>query len=216
MKKLVALACLSLACAPRNEQPPAPPESVEIAQTTLDATVKIELPHGGHGSGFFIDDDTIVTAAHVVDELWTTPVVRTRSGGTCEVVRGEILMGYDAAILWTVGCDEVTHLAMGPNPQEGAEAWAAGAPLDAEWSITKGVVTDADHELSQIGSMLVLDLVAHPGMSGGPVVDYRGRVIGITVRIMTPEGYSWGGKTFAVPLEDIREQLRANGLEGGR
>lgn len=212
MSKVSAL-LLSLlaACAPRAQTPSEPPEPVEVAQRTLDATVKIEL-YGGHGSGFFVAPGVVLTAAHVTEGLYDLPRIKTRTGDSCEFVRGESLVGYDAALIWVDGCDEVPHLELGPPPQEGAEVWLAGAPLDAEWSITRGIVADADHRAA-FGRTLVLDAVGHPGVSGGPTADYRGRAIGVTVRIMSLGAGSWVGKTFATPISEIRESLAANGVE---
>lgn len=212
MKKLFALLFLALvaACAHDNGPSLYPPEGADVAQKTLDATVKIELPYG-HGSGFFVAPGVVLTAAHVVDDVVEAPEVRTRSGRSCGFERGESLVGHDAALLWVSGCDDVPHLLIGPAPQEGAEVWLAGAPLEAEWSITRGIVTDADH-VTFFGQMLILDAVAHPGMSGGPAVDYRGQAVGITVRIMTLGGGSWVGKSFAVPLSTILEDLGENGV----
>ncbi len=186
-----------------------PPISSVVAQHTLDSTVKIELPSGGHGSGFFIAPGVVLTAAHVVDDLTEMPVVKKRRGGTCKVTRGVSLVGWDAALLWVDWCDSIPPLSVAMYaPVEGDTVYAAGAPLDAEWSITKGIVADADHRMMRT-SWYVLDAVAHPGMSGGPVVDERGYVVGIVVRVMTPDGMSWGGKTLVVPIGEVLGQLRS-------
>lgn len=213
MKKLIISLLFALSAC-RQPAPEPPSDSVELAQHTLDGTVKIQVGRG-HGSGFFVAPGVIMTAAHVVDDLPRLPRVKTRSGRSCFVERGSAMVGHDVALLWVDGCTNLPVLTIGPDPKEGAEIWAAGAPLDAEWSITRGIVADADHETH--GSRhLVLDAVAHGGMSGGPVVDSQGRAVGVTVMIFSGGGGAWGGKTLAVPILDVVGFLKVNNVKYSR
>jgi S1-C subfamily serine protease len=186
-------------------------DSVSMAQRVLDSTVKVTTG-GGHGSGAVVGKGVVLTAAHVVDGLEDMPVIRARGGEVCPVTRGVILVGMDAALLWYTGCKALKPLRVAKEEAlEGETVYLAGAPLDAEWSITKGILSDADYTYAGI-RYYVSDSVAHPGMSGGPMVNSRGELIGVVVRILTPGGYAWGGKTLCVPAAETLKDLEASGV----
>jgi len=57
------------------------------------------------------------------------------------------------------------------------------------------------------------DASVNPGNSGGPLIDARGALIGITTAIVSPNG-GWSGIGFAMPVnlaKDVLAQLRARG-----
>ncbi|MFN3822488.1 MAG: trypsin-like peptidase domain-containing protein [Pseudorhodobacter sp.] len=67
----------------------------------------------------------------------------------------------------------------------GADVWAIGAPLGAEFTLTRGMVSARPR---QVDPSVPLHLIQHdaalnPGSSGGPLVDGEGRLIGMNVRI---------------------------------
>jgi S1-C subfamily serine protease len=70
---------------------------------------------------------------------------------------------------------------------------------------------------SQVGSLITgaiqTDAAINPGNSGGPLLDSRGRLIGINTAIFTPTGTS-AGVGFAIPIDTINAvvpQLIKNG-----
>lgn len=153
----------------------------ETAPEPVRPTVKVVL-NDGHGSGFYIGGNLIVTAAHVTKDARAISV---------EFGNGDKRIGTrvfedrinDLAIVRVTaapkGAVALSPLC-GPVPV-GALVEARGFPLGFDFSITRGYVVGG---LQRVGSKwrsaFVVDITAAPGMSGGPVI-HEGKVVGIVV-----------------------------------
>lgn len=171
-----------------------------IADRVLGSTLLVESAFG-HGSGWVFDNSMVATAAHVVDKGVTA--VKMRDGSECTVDGVDISIKEDIALVHVSECDLRPLRLRKRDAHEGMVVHIAGNPLYEEWSYASGTVMDAD---AYGGSRIMLDAVGLPGMSGGPVVDARGRVVGIAVSIHASAGragYAWGGETFAVPIDAV-------------
>jgi S1-C subfamily serine protease len=78
---------------------------------------------------------------------------------------------------------------------------AVGNPFGLNWTVTAGVVSALGRHLPvsagiELTDLIQTDVPINPGNSGGPLVDARGRVVGITTAIM-PYARGLG---FAVPV----------------
>lgn len=146
------------------------------------SVVKVELPTG-HGSGVHIGDGYILTAAHVAEKAKT---VKLRSEGG-KAVEGAVLWvnsAYDIALIKT---DES---AFGSSPlscseaQRGETITAMGNPLGIEFVSSTGRIAGKPRKVGPWESVFVTDMTIVMGMSGGPVFNEAGEVIGITVGVM--------------------------------
>ena len=92
---------------------------------------------------------------------------------------------------------------------------AVGSPFGLQSTITFGIV-GGKHRSAIVGDVyqdfLQTDAAVNPGNSGGPLVDVRGRVVGINTAIV---GEDYRGVSFAVPsavARDVCERLKTKGV----
>ena len=187
--------------------------SRDIADLTgrvLRATVAVSgstSDGGSSGSGFFLDTrGHIVTNHHVVSDV-QPPITITLHGGA-------------KALAGVVGVDRIADIAVltldGKWPhalslrrsrvRTGEMCLAVGNPLGRyPESVTIGVVSGLARTASAGPGrphydLLQTDCDIHEGNSGGPLVDVRGRVIGITTLLDTESPYIG----LAIPAETVR------------
>ncbi len=155
----------------------------------------------GAGSGVIMDaDGTILTNNHVVKEA-SKITVKLFDGSEfpAEVVGQD--PQTDLAVI-RIKADKPLSPAQFANSDEvevGQWCIAVGNPLGLEQTVTVGVVSALGR--SGIGATAIEDFIQtdasiNPGNSGGPLVDLKGRVIGINTLIFTAPGSGIG---FAIP-----------------
>ena len=90
---------------------------------------------------------------------------------------------------------------------------AIGHPFGLDRTATAGIVSGLGREIQapdgfQIDEVIQTDAAINPGNSGGPLLDARGRVVGVNSQIATGGGGSGNvGIGFAVPANTVREVL---------
>ena len=99
--------------------------------------------------------------------------------------------------------------------RQGQIVLAFGNPLGLENSVSMGIVSSVARQLRAEDPMIYIqtDAPINPGSSGGPLVDSRGRVVGINTFILSQSGGS-EGLGFASPSNIVRnvfDQIRKNG-----
>ena len=158
------------------------------------------------GSGFLIDQrGSIVTNAHVIAG---GPVVtiRFRRGGKryhARVVGRD--RSSDLALLKIRPRGKLRPLPLGDSREVrvGDTALAIGNPLGLERTLTLGVVSSVRRSIeapdgSRVKRVVQTDAAINPGSSGGPLLDGRGRVIGVNTQSGGPSiGY-------AVPVDTVK------------
>ena len=193
-------------------------------------SILIEGPNGsGNGSGFVLHaDGYIVTNNHVVEP--------SLNGGTLEVVffdgskaKAEVVgrnPSYDIAVV-KVDRDALAAVTLGDSDavQVGDSAIAIGAPLGLDGTVTSGIVSalnrpvttgQADGNESYINAIQT-DAAINPGNSGGPLLDGKGRVIGVNSAIATMASGGQAGSIglgFAIPANSVKriaEEIIATG-----
>jgi S1-C subfamily serine protease len=181
------------------------------------------------GTGFVVDrEGYILTNAHVVDEngqqASAVTVVFNKGGSETQRVKGELVgvdQGSDVALIKVDpnGLD-LKALPLGDSEEVavGEPVVAIGNPLGYDFSITSGIVSATGRTLQAPNGMSIpngiqTDAAINQGNSGGPLIDGRGRVIGINEQIASQGGGN-DGLGFAVPINTavrVMEQLRETG-----
>ena len=179
------------------------------------------------GSGVIVDPDGyIITNAHVVRgahrlfvEIPTASSGRSLLAARSRTVSGQVV-GIDLETdLAVVRIDErkLPALAFADSDQlnPGQLVLALGSPLGLQNSVSLGVVSAIARQLEPESPMVYVqtDASINPGSSGGPLVDVRGRIVGINTMITTRGGGN-EGVGFAAPSNIVRtvyEQIRKFG-----
>src|SRR5262249_7944551 len=110
----------------------------------------------------------------------------------------------DLAVLMIDALAGVPAVTVGNSDTVAVGEWvvAIGQPRGREHTVTQGIVTAEHHrgltDPSSYQDFLQTDAAIMPGMSGGPLVNLRGEVIGVTTVLASPTGGS-GGQGFAIP-----------------
>ena len=179
------------------------------------------VPGGGTGSGFIIDQEgTVVTNHHVVQ------------GGQRLVVTLHDGSHYRASV---VGTDPELDLAVlrfdpqgrsltalpkgnSAHLQVGQNVYALGNPFGLEGTLTSGVVSALNRPVRIPSGFIMRDLIQtdaaiNPGNSGGPLLDSRGRVVGVNTMMISPSHGSVG-IGMSVPVNAV-DRIVAQILDHG-
>ena len=184
------------------------------------------------GSGFVVTaDGHVLTNSHVL----TDP--RTRGASTRGAERVYVVFPDGDRIPGTiVGWDlfndtgvvkvdpadhELVPLPLGDSSRVvvGEPVAAIGSPFGQESSLSVGVVSATRRSIESLTSAydvsdaIQIDAPINRGNSGGPLIDARGRVIGINAQIRSDSGTA-EGVGFAIPINSARrsmEQLVSTG-----
>ena len=159
----------------------------------------------GAGSGVVIaPDGYILTNAHVVDGAGRVEVTLV-DGRTLEARPVGADRGTDLAVV-RVSASGLPHVRVreAAELRRGQLVVAIGNPLGFESTVSAGVVSATGRALRGQGGHLVENLVQHtaplnPGNSGGPLVDFRGQLVGINTAIIAFAQ----GMSFAIAAETV-------------
>lgn len=183
----------------------------ESAPAVVLVTAQSDGPEGSLGSGFLVDRrGRVLTNAHVVDG--DTKVTVTFDDGTESPAE---VLGKDQSTDLAVLSVERVPAGVAPLPLGrsadlvvGDPVIAIGNPFGLERTATTGIVSALKRIISapndfQIQNVIQTDAAINQGNSGGPLLDARGRVVGINSQIASESGGS-DGIGFAVPIDTIR------------
>ena len=210
------------------------PAAIYAARAGGVVTIYAEVASSGisQGSGFVVDDEgTILTNAHVITNVGEQGApVRGAERVYVEFRDGERLpasiIGYDLfADIGVIRVESAGHR-LAPLPLGDSSAVVVGTPVAAigspfgnQSSLAVGVVAATRRSIPSLTSRYAVadaiqtDAPINRGNSGGPLLDARGRVIGVNAQIRSNSGNA-EGVGFAIPINVARrslEQLVATG-----
>lgn len=149
------------------------------------------LDYTRSGSGFFITDNLVVTNHHVVDNAKTIEVkFNNNQKATATVVSRDPV--NDLALLKIDKKDfAVTPLPLAANQavKDGETVYTVGFPipglLGTKPKLSEGVVNSITGYLDDV-RMYQISNPIQPGNSGGPLLNSRGRVVGVVTASVNP------------------------------
>ena len=173
------------------------------------------------GSGFVYDQDgNIVTNQHVVAgasairvSFWNGAAYEaTLVGSDPSTDIAVIHVKAPRSLLEPLRLDDSSAVNVGDA------VLAFGSPFGLEGTVTSGIVSALHREMTAPNNFTITDTIQtdaaiNHGNSGGPLLDRRGRVIGVNAQIESESGGS-EGVGFAIPANTVRsiaDQLVASG-----
>lgn len=176
------------------------------------STLKVMVGEG-HGSAVHLGNRYLATAAHVVKGQTEVKVKASHGGESV------------ADVLWTnakhdialIRARDLTNVATSrlscSNPEVGQSIIAIGNPGPLEFITAHGRVASNPKRGEQWADFYIVSMPVAPGMSGGPVIDASGRVVGIVVGVaMMNIGWSGApvGFGYIAPSSSICRMLARN------
>jgi S1-C subfamily serine protease len=219
---------LAVAAPPPSPAPAPAPYPVDPGQSAIfervkDAVFTIEV-HSGNtgarsviGSGYLVSEQGhLLTNYHVVGSYVDEPgryQIRARDGGGAHVarlVRFDLI--NDLALLQAEGLGGRRPLRLSDRePAQGERIVALGNPEGLGMSLIEGVFNG--HASKGVVDRLLLSMPLNSGMSGGPILDGRGEVVGTNVSVI----WLSNSLSFGVPAASARPLLEpAPTLEGAK
>jgi serine protease Do len=196
-----------------------------VNQIARSVTVRITSANGS-GSGVLIRKTdktyTVLTAAHVLAKAGAYEVI-TSDGQRYPIERSSIQAHpvADLAIAQFVSRKSypVASVAASEAVVEGSPAYVAGFPArttamtESIYNFTKGEITAASERPFQNGYALVYTNTTLPGMSGGPIFNAEGALMGIHGRAdaktelqdqsLNPSIYVKSGVNLGIPIRSL-------------
>jgi S1-C subfamily serine protease len=207
---------------PADEEPLSPEERVNVAvyESGRRSVVNIntrsirssffEEESSGMGSGLVLDKQGhILTNYHVVEGARAIQV--TLDGKSYEARAVGVDPPNDLAVLRIDAPPEALFpVTFGDSSRlrVGQRVFAIGNPFGLERTFSTGVVSSLNRtipsrdQVRTIKSVIQIDAAINPGNSGGPLLNSRGRLIGMNTAIASRTGQS-AGVGFAIPVNTI-------------
>lgn len=198
-------------------------KSVVHITTKADKTTffVLEVPTEGTGSGSVLDrNGHILTNNHVIEGAQEIRVTLASGESYDGKVVGRDLPN-DVAILRVAAPPELLvpiDLGDSSRLKVGQIVYAIGNPFGLERTMSCGIISSLNRSLPAKGrtmrSMIQIDAALNRGNSGGPLLDTRGRLIGMNTAIASSTGENTG-VGFAIPVDTLR-RVASQLIETGR
>lgn len=180
-----------------------------------------EIPTGT-GSGFLWDyQGHVVTNCHVIAPGGSVAkTVKVKLAGmptACDAKVVGVEPDKDLAVLKIDKSNLPKPMEIGTSNdlQVGQSVLAIGNPFGLDLTLTTGVVSATAREIQGFGGRKIRDCVQtdaaiNPGNSGGPLLDSRGRLIGVNTAIFSPGGGGGNvGIGFSIPVDTVRRVVNS-------
>jgi S1-C subfamily serine protease len=170
------------------------------------------VPQQGQGSGFILNKDgLILTNNHVIDNAQHVEVTLSNKKKYKAQVLG-VDKNHDLALLKITAPDLVSAtLSDSQNLIVGQRVYAIGNPFGLSGTMTRGIISAIRSirgpQNNPIEDAIQTDAAVNPGNSGGPLLNSKGEVIGITTLIANNGADQSSGIGFAIPINTAKAVL---------
>ncbi len=170
------------------------------------------VPQQGQGSGFILNKDgLILTNNHVIGNAQKIEVkLSDKHTYKAQLVGAD--PGHDLALLKIQAPNlNPATLAESQGLIVGQRVYAIGNPFGLQGTMTRGIISAIRSirgpQGNPIEDAIQTDAAVNPGNSGGPLLNSRGEVIGITTLIANNGADQSSGIGFAIPVNTAKAVL---------
>lgn len=191
------------------------PSVVRIGSVKRNSDGEVALSGIGSGAVINTEKGYIITNAHVIADA-AGVLVNLPDGRTVQARLIGLDTPTDIAVLQADGLNiEAVKSANSDNLRVGDIVFAVGYPLGLDQSLSLGVISGLGRSGSGGGlqDFIQTDAAINSGNSGGPLLDSKGRLVGVNTAILSKAGGS-DGIGFSVPSVlafQVANQLIENG-----
>jgi S1-C subfamily serine protease len=171
------------------------------------------VPQSGQGSGFILNKEgLILTNNQVIDNAQKVEVTLS-NGHKYKATVVTVDKGHDLALVKIDAPDLVpaTLAETSTGLTVGQRVYAIGNPFGLSGTMTRGIISAIRSvrgpENNPIEDAIQTDASVNPGNSGGPLLNSRGEVIGITTMIASNGADQSSGIGFAIPINTAKAVL---------
>lgn len=171
------------------------------------------VPSEGNGSGSILDrSGHILTNYHVIEDVRQVAVTLYNEETYAAKLVGADPINDLAVIKIDAPKEQLFPIAIGDSDdlKVGLRVFALGNPFGLQRTMSTGIIASLDRTLEVhkdwiIKSIIQIDASINPGSSGGPLLDSRGRLIGMNTAIASSGNVRQSaGIGFAIPVNLIR------------
>ncbi len=182
----------------------------DIAEKALASTVYLEMKDTndktlGIGSGFFVKTNIIATNYHVIEGAANGTAKLVGKSRTYKI-KGVTAVDQDNDLaLLKVTAFGIRSLSLGDSDKVriGETVYVAGNPKGLEGTFSDGIISSLRDEF--INQRLQMTAPISPGSSGGPVLNKKGEVIGVSVAVH--RALDAQNLNFAIPSKHLKKLL---------
>lgn len=194
------------------------PQQEMIARDIKGVVIVINEQNTGNtglGTGFFIDENTIITNQHVVEN---TKTVKIKTGNNEKLYEGFVLGSdeiADVAVVrlkdWNDFRSNVRYSILKVDESRslrvGEKVFSIGHPWGLEYTVSEGIVSSLARRLNALPKyMIQVDNHIFEGNSGGPLLNAKGEVVAINSMMVARTGGSFG---LSAPSELMMKVVRS-------
>ena len=162
----------------------------------------------GHGSGFAISDNLILTNYHVVEDAAEVIVKMEQEDGFIKSTKGKVIRRNaerDIALIEIRGKLKNYFSVSNAKQKQGNSVFVIGTPLDIglESTMTQGIIGHSKRIINGL-PFIQGDANIYGGNSGGPMISTNGKVVGVSVLAHSEAE----GINLFIPIQSALEFLK--------
>ena len=175
----------------------------ELPWEVVDYTSRVD-EYVSVGTAFAISENQLLTAAHVLDldnqTMWDSYYIRDKEDQVYEL---DLVLKYannrDFTVFTVKGLDGMRHFDLEPEYELNRQVFTVGNALGEGVVVRNGLLTSTTKE-SENGDWEYLrySAAASPGNSGGPLLNEKGKVLGIVLKKSENENLN-----YALPIGEV-------------